>query len=62
MYAVFLPGGADTAIALDLVMKAKKALIDSGLLAKDFSTAEEILGKGRIYCDVQTDLPSLIPF
>ena len=35
--------GADTAIALDLVMKAKKALIDSGLLAKDFSTVEEIL-------------------
>ena len=28
--------GADTAIALDLVMKAKKVLIDSGLLAKGF--------------------------
>src|SRR5205807_8181999 len=35
--------GADTHVALDIVMKAKKALIDSGLLAKDFSTAEEIL-------------------
>ena len=35
--------GADEHVALDLVMKAKKALIDSGLLAKDFSTAEEIL-------------------
>jgi hypothetical protein len=31
---------ADTQIAVDLVMKAKKALIDSGLLAKDFSTAD----------------------
>jgi DNA repair protein RadA len=39
--------GADTAIALDLGMKAKKALIDSGLLAKDFSTAEEILEKRK---------------
>src|SRR4249920_3673030 len=35
--------GADAQIALELVMKAKKALIDSGLLAKDFSTAEDIL-------------------
>jgi DNA repair protein RadA len=39
--------GADAVIALDLVMKAKKALIDSGLLAKDFSTAEEILEKRK---------------
>jgi DNA repair protein RadA len=37
--------GADTQIALELVMKAKRALIDSGLLIKDFSTAEEILEK-----------------
>ena len=35
--------GADAQVALELVMKAKKALIDSGLLAKDFSTAEEML-------------------
>ena len=28
-------------------MKAKKALIDSGLLAKDFSTAEEILERRK---------------
>ena len=34
--------GADAQIVLELVMKAKKTLIDSGLLAKDFSTAEEI--------------------
>ncbi|HET7148252.1 MAG TPA: hypothetical protein VFI73_07115 [Candidatus Nitrosopolaris sp.] len=38
-----IPTGADTQIALDLAMKAKRALIDSGLLAKDFSSAEEIL-------------------
>ena len=30
--------GADTNIALDIVMKAKKALIDSGWLARNFST------------------------
>jgi DNA repair protein RadA len=39
--------GADAQIALELVTKAKKALIDSGLLAKDFSTAEEILERRR---------------
>ena len=39
--------GADAQIALELVMKAKKALIDSGLLAKDFSTAEEILERRK---------------
>jgi len=39
--------GADTKTALELVMKAKKALIDSGLLIKDFSTAEEILERRK---------------
>jgi DNA repair protein RadA len=39
--------GADTHVALDIVMKAKKALIDSGLLAKDFSTAEQILERRK---------------
>src|SRR5437660_12679663 len=39
--------GADTNIALDIVMKAKKALIDSGWLARDFSTAEEILERRK---------------
>lgn len=39
--------GADEHVALDLVMKAKKVLIDSGLLAKDFSTAEEILARRK---------------
>lgn len=34
---------ADGQTALELVMKAKRALIDSGLLAKEFSTAEAIL-------------------
>lgn len=37
----------DGQIALELVMKAKKALIDAGLLAKDFSTAEEILERRK---------------
>src|SRR6266849_5643415 len=39
--------GADTQIALELVMKAKKVLIDSGLLAKDFSSAAEILERRK---------------
>ncbi|MGB8934305.1 MAG: hypothetical protein WCC17_04270, partial [Candidatus Nitrosopolaris sp.] len=39
--------GADEHIALGLVMKAKKALVDSGLLSKDFSTAQEILERRR---------------
>jgi len=39
--------GADAQVALELVTKAKKALIDSGLLAKDFSTAEEILERRK---------------
>jgi hypothetical protein len=39
--------GSDTQIALDIVRKAKKALIDSGLLARDFSTAEEILERRK---------------
>ena len=36
--------GTDSQIALELVTKAKKALIDSGLLSKDFSSAAEIFG------------------
>jgi DNA repair protein RadA len=36
-------GLTDERLALDLVMKAKKALIDSGTLSKDFSTADQIL-------------------
>ncbi|MGB6593112.1 MAG: hypothetical protein WBE68_16565 [Candidatus Nitrosopolaris sp.] len=39
--------GVDEHVALELVMKAKKALIDSGLLFKDFSTAEEILERRK---------------
>src|SRR6266568_902739 len=39
--------GKDTNVALDIVMKAKKALIDSGLLAREFSTAEEILERRK---------------
>lgn len=39
--------GADEQIALELVTKAKKALVNSGLLAKDFSTAHEILERRK---------------
>jgi hypothetical protein len=53
--------GTDEQIALELVTKAKKALVDSGLLFKDFSTAEEILER-RIYSDVLLAQQSLIPF
>jgi DNA repair protein RadA len=38
---------ADGQTALELVMKAKRALIDSGLLAKEFSTAEAILERRK---------------
>jgi DNA repair protein RadA len=38
--------GTNEQVALELVTKAKKALVDSGLLYKDFSTAEQIL-EGR---------------
>ncbi|MFY9871479.1 MAG: DNA repair and recombination protein RadA, partial [Candidatus Nitrosopolaris sp.] len=37
----------DGQTALELVMKAKKALIDAGLLAKEFSTAEQILERRK---------------
>jgi DNA repair protein RadA len=39
--------GTNELVALELVTKAKKALIDSGLLFKDFSTAEQILERRR---------------
>jgi len=35
--------GTDEHGTLELVTKAKKALVDSGLLYKDFSTAQDIL-------------------
>jgi len=35
--------GANEHVALELVNKAKKALVDSGLLFKDFFTAEQLL-------------------
>jgi len=39
--------GANEQVALELVTKAKKALVDSGLLFKDFSTAEQILERKK---------------
>jgi hypothetical protein len=35
--------GTHEQVALGLVTKARKSLVDSGLLFKDFSTAEQIL-------------------
>ena len=54
--------GADTHVALDIVMKAKKALIDSGLLARDFSTAEEILERRKALIRCTTGSPKLDSF
>jgi RecA/RadA recombinase len=42
--------GTDEHIALELVTKAKKALVDSGLLYKDFSTAQDILDRSLLRC------------
>ena len=39
--------GVNENTALDLVMKAKRSLIDSGLLVKDFSTAEDLLERRK---------------
>ena len=39
--------GTSEDIALDLVTKAKNALVNSGILVKDFSTAEALLERRR---------------
>jgi len=39
--------GASEDVALDLVMKAKDALVNSGVLARDFSTAEALLERRK---------------
>ena len=39
--------GTDEHVTLELVTKAKKALVDSGLLYKDFSTAQDILQRRK---------------
>jgi hypothetical protein len=39
--------GTDEHVALEHVTKAKKALVDSGLLYKDFSTAQDILDRRK---------------
>jgi hypothetical protein len=54
--------GADAESALELVMKAKKALIDSGWLAKDFSTAEEILKRRKNLVRCTPGSSNLDPF
>ena len=39
--------GTDEHVAIELVTKVKKALVDSGLLYKDFSTAQDILDRRK---------------
>jgi DNA repair protein RadA len=39
--------GSNEDVALGLVMKAKRALVDSGVLVKDFSTAEDLLERRK---------------
>jgi DNA repair protein RadA len=40
-------GITDERSALDLVIRAKKALVNSGMLVKDFSTADNLLERRR---------------
>lgn len=64
--------GTDEHVALELVTQAKKALVDSGLLYKDFSTAQDILDrrKNLLRCTTDTanglntlnSLSTVIPF
>jgi DNA repair protein RadA len=54
--------GPDAESALELVMKAKKALIDSGLLAKDFSSAAEILERRKALLKCTTGSSNLDSF
>ena len=37
----------DTETISDLILKAKKALVDSGVLSKEFCTAEEVLERRK---------------
>ena len=44
---MILAAEGDEHVALELVTRAKKALVDSGLLTKDFSTAQDILERRK---------------
>src|SRR5215468_7374362 len=54
--------GTDERVALELVTKAKKALVDSGLLYKDFSTAQDILDTRKYLLRCTTGSPKLDSF
>jgi DNA repair protein RadA len=54
--------GTDEHVALELVTKAKKALVDSGLLFKDFSTAQKILERRRTLLKCTTGSAKLDSF
>jgi hypothetical protein len=53
--------GVEERVALELVTKAKKALVDSGLLYKDF-TAQEFLDKGKNLLRCTTGISKLNSF
>ena len=47
---------ADSETISELVLKAKKALMDSGALGKEFCTAEEFLERRKTLSGLQQDL------
>ena len=51
--------GTDEHVALELVTKAKRVLVDSGLLYKDFSTAQDILDRRTNLLKCTTGSPKL---
>jgi hypothetical protein len=60
---VDIGGGMPTGhVALEHVTKAKKALVDSGLLYKDFSTAQDILDTRKNLLRCTTGLAKLDSF
>jgi DNA repair protein RadA len=54
--------GTDEHVVLELVTKAKNALVDSGLLYKDFSTAQDILDRRKNLLRCTTGSPKLDSF
>jgi DNA repair protein RadA len=55
-------GITDERSALDLVMRAKKALIESGTIVKDFSTADDLLERRRNLLKCTTESSRLDSF
>jgi hypothetical protein len=53
---------ADKETILELVLKAKKALVDSGALVKEFSTADQVLERRKSLVRYTTGSKSLDDF